>query len=572
MKEIVQKYINSGLSCLPCRLDKSPYYPKSWLSEFELSEFDNIPAIGIKCGDISSGLECLDFDNHFNDAIENLKTFLSIPEVNTIYQKYKLPIESTQRGGFHLLYRCHKNEGNRKLAQRLNDKGKPEAIIETRGNNGYFVAAPSPGYKVIRNDILNIELITELERAVLINHAVSMNEYEKVILVDEERSERPGDIYNTKYSSVQEAKELLKQNGWTELNKYNWCRPDKLGKVSATFGKVAENVFYVFTSNAHPFDSMKGYTPFQILALLKYNGDFKQAAQSIAPTENKKIEIKQVFEKSEIEKILQRIKIDTKQEIEKPPVILSINEFDINYPYPKRLFTLGNFSAIIGKAKSKKTFLLSLLTACMMRNINSKIVGNLPKEKELILWLDTEQANYDTQVVIKRIITISGTEQNLFVYNLREFTPNERCQIIEFIFESIGNKIGFCVIDGIADLANAINDELEATRISSMLLRLTAQYNCHISAVIHQNKNDNFATGHVGSSIMKKAEIIISVTKDKQNGRVSIVKCDMSRAMDFKDFSFIVNQHGIPEPDFDTEIIPVSVYEKDKNELEDAPF
>jgi hypothetical protein len=61
--------------------------------------------------------------------------------------------------------------------------------------------------------------------------------------------------------------------------------------------------------------------------------------------------------------------------------------------------------------------------------------------------------------------------------------------------------LGFVVIDGIADLANAINDEIEASRVVSLLMRWTKIYNCHIHVIIHENKADNNATGHLGSSI-----------------------------------------------------------------------
>jgi len=80
-----------------------------------------------------------------------------------------------------------------------------------------------------------------------------------------------------------------------------------------------------------------------------------------------------------------------------------------------------------------------------------------------------------------------------------------------------------------------------------MLLRLSKDYNCHISVIIHQNKNDNYATGHLGSSIMKKAEIVIDVEKNKENKRVTDVSCGYSRGEDFEKFSILINDSGIPQ-------------------------
>jgi len=569
--EIVAKYNNAGLACLPTKENKSPLLPENWKEGFAPEMFTDCFGIGIICGQISGGLECQDWDNHANEAKENLSKYLSIPDVKEVYEKHKMPIEETMSGGYHLLYRCEKIDGNRKLASKLLN-GKPDCFCETRGESGYFVAAPTPKYNIIRNDILNIPTITEFERAILIDSAISMNEYVKPIITEYENSERPGDIYNNDPSSIYETIQILKDEGWTDFGHGNWCRPGKNTGISATLGKAAPNIFYVFTSNGYPFDEMKGYTSFQVLGLLKFKGDFKEAAQSLPQPESKKTEYKGSISKSEIEKILERIKIDPKKTIEKPPTILSIKDTDIYHPVPKRLFSLGNFSAIIGKAKSKKTYLITLLTSALLKTQEYEefLTSSMPDNKKMIVWFDTEQADYDTQIVAKRVITLSNTDKNFTVFNLREFTPLERCQIIEYVFELTGDKIGFCIIDGIADLANAINDEIEATRVTSLLLRLTKNYNTHITTVIHQNKNDNFATGHLGSSILKKAEIIISVTKNSEMNSNSVVKCDMSRAIDFKDWSFTIDKSGLPI--IDNELYEPKIanpYDKDDSE---APF
>lgn len=555
MIDVFKKYKESGFLCLPTKKDKSPLLPQNWKNGFDEEYFKDAEGIGLICGEKSGGLECLDFDNHFNDARKNLSAFVDIPEVNEIYRKYKFPIELTMNGGYHFLYRCSKNEGNRKLAQRwMEEQKRPDAIIETRGEGGYFVAYPTIGYKVVRNDIFNPPQISIIERAVLIDSAISMNEYSVPSTIsDYEKDERPGDIYNSKSESIHEMKSLLRDAGWVEVIDGKWRRPDKKDGISATLGKVAPNVFYVFSSNAYPFEPLKAYTPFQVLSFLKFNGDFSKAAESLPKPERYLPVAKNKISETELDKILKNSRIDSKKEIERPPIILTIKEGgggDKNGSpvYYRRVFTLGNFSCIIGKAKSKKTYFLSLVTAALLneRNPNVKISGELPENKRGILYFDTEQGNYDSQNVIRRIIKLAKTEKNLYAYNLRSFTPKERCQIIEYAFKIMGEYIGFCLIDGVADLAYGINEEDEATRVTSMLLRLTKDNNCHIATILHQNKNDNFATGHLGSAIMKKAEIIISVTKNMSDKSRSEVNCDMGRAVDFEPFMFEIDDYGMP--------------------------
>lgn len=548
--EAYRKYRANGFACHPTKVDKTPLIPTNWKQGFSEDAFVNAVGIGVICGKISGGLECLDFDNHFGDAKNILTEYISIPEVQAIFKKHKLPIEMSMRGGFHLMFRCSVNEGNRKLAQRKNKQGKPEAIIETRGEGGYFCAYPSSGYTIKKNDIFTIATISPIERATLIDAACSFNEYSQPAYRSEyETGDRPGDIYNRDDQSVRDVEGLLLSNGWKKIDNYKWRRPGKDEGVSATLGKVASNVFYCFTSNAHPFEPNTAYSPFQVLSLLKYNGDFKEAAKSIAPVsvtlpaQPKTGKISQ----SEMDRILENARIDTSKPIEKPPVIISIKEQSGTQTITKRLCTLGNFSCIKGKAKSRKTFLISLITAAVLNDESvDKFVADLPTGKDGIMYFDTEQSDYDCANVISRIERMSG-RRLLKSFALREYSPLDRCDIIEYAFKKWGNETALCVIDGIADCAVAINEEDEATRVSSMLLRLTKTYNCHITTVIHENKNDNFATGHLGSSIMKKAEAIITVTKVKEIPNMSDVNCDMSRGIEFEPFSFVISADGIPK-------------------------
>lgn len=244
--------------------------------------------------------------------------------------------------------------------------------------------------------------------------------------------------------------------------------------------------------------------------------------------------------------------IDPKVEVIKPQIIFSIREKGAMQFNLKRVFTLGNFSAIIGKAKSKKTYLLSAICAAILsgRLMWDKFHGEKQDDKTTLLYFDTEQSDYDSWNVVRRIVLMAGKIDGFRAYNLRRFTPKERRDIINFAMDIYGKESGFVVIDGVADLVNSINSEEEASEVSTMLLRLTKDYNCHICNVIHQNKGDGYATGHIGSYIMKKCEVIIRLTKDENNSSESRVECDMIRGTsDFNPFTLRINPDGIPEID-----------------------
>ena len=59
-----------------------------------------------------------------------------------------------------------------------------------------------------------------------------------------------------------------------------WTRPGKDVKdgLSAT---LKDKVFYVFSSNAAPFEPGKGYNAFQVYTLLEHRGDFAAAAAAL---------------------------------------------------------------------------------------------------------------------------------------------------------------------------------------------------------------------------------------------------------------------------------------------------
>lgn len=549
---------------MPTKPNKRPKDGAKWLNGINnIDEYSGF-GVGIVCGPISGGLECIDFDNHFGGARKNLNAFVT-DDVKEIIEKHKLPLEKTLNDGYHLVYRCSVVEGNLKLASvpELDNKGtwKPDCIAETRGEGGYFVAAPTKGYKVLRNSLLEISTITPEERGVLIDSAKSLNTWHTVVKVEQEEGDRPGDIYNEKPEAIIEAKSALRSAGWVEVRDQEWRRPDKKEGSSATFGRVAENVFYVFSSSAYPFEPNRAYTPFQIVTLLDHGGDFKVFATELSKRYSegrpaiveRKIGgpgVKPVTE-SEYEGVLRRASINLEIPVTKPPVVMTIRDVEGVDRVDRRLFTLGNFSCITGKSKSKKTFLASLFLATATSNslVERKFESDFPGNKQYVLLFDTEQSEYDAYVTAKRIPRILGAEWlNFRAFDLREYSPKQRCDIIEYaLSKKFKDNVGYVVIDGIADLATAINDEEEASRVVSLLMKWTKVYNTHITTVIHQNKNDNYATGHLGSAIMKKSECVISVKKSDHDYRRSDVSCDLMRgASDFNDFEFEIDDRALP--------------------------
>lgn len=205
--------------------------------------------------------------------------------------------------------------------------------------------------------------------------------------------------------------------------------------------------------------------------------------------------------------------------------------------------SLGEFSSIIGKAKSRKTYLATMFAGAVLcgnyEGLTSPLVG------KQVIYFDTEQGRYYVDKLGHRIINIAGNSEFLTVYSLRTHSPGERIDIIEHVLENTDN-IGLVVIDGIRDLITSINDEEQASMINTKLLKWSEYYHCHITVVLHQNKQDNNARGHVGAELVNKGQTTMSVNKDEINDEMSYVKFDYCKDKNPESFGFTVNESDLP--------------------------
>lgn len=218
------------------------------------------------------------------------------------------------------------------------------------------------------------------------------------------------------------------------------------------------------------------------------------------------------------------------------------------------LGTLGNFSLIIGKAKSRKSFFINIALSTVLKDdvLLGAFKGGLPHHKRRVLYFDTEQGKYHVQIALKRICKQIGISNptDLEVYGLRALPPQDRLNFIEALMYQSDN-LGFVVIDGIKDLISSINDEAEATMIASKLLKWTEELDIHIVTVLHQNKSDTNARGHIGTELINKAETVLSVTKSDDNKDYSIVEAQYCRNIEPDSIAFEIID-GLPAlvPDY----------------------
>lgn len=248
--------------------------------------------MGVVCGMVSGGLEVLDFDDP--DAWAGFKAALEDDEYLAGIVA-RCPVIQTPRdgGGYHLLYRVEWPEdrpapGSIVLARDANRGVR----IETRGEGSYIQTVPTPGYIERHLSIEDTPTITLVEREALHNLARAYHDYVEPYEVVEGQPDRtpetpatyrPGDDYNDRGDIIP----LLVEHGWVQVGFRKgvtlWRRPGKAGVgPSATQGVGGKNLFYVFSSNAAPFQPHTAYSYFAVYAILVHGGDFKAAAQALA--------------------------------------------------------------------------------------------------------------------------------------------------------------------------------------------------------------------------------------------------------------------------------------------------
>jgi len=331
-------YRAAGLSVIPTIKETKAPALKEWKTyQQRLPTYAEIEkwfrrgdrSLGIVCGKVSGHLEVFDFDQQ----AELFDDWASLVNQELPGVLERLTLAKTQNFGRHVAFRCPEVNipGNLKLAMRAVDvtaqvlqrlreskvdladkpavrralagisikiKGKRQVprlvgdrfliiltFIETRGEGGMVLAAPSPGYDLLQGDFSAIPEITAKERQVLIEAALSLNEWVDSSKVEGQGSRlrrdarRPGDDFNQRGDVAS----ILEKHGWTITRTssvfQHWRRPGKKNGQSASL--INERIFYVFSHNAPPFEANKAYSPFAVYALLEHGGDYSAAAREL---------------------------------------------------------------------------------------------------------------------------------------------------------------------------------------------------------------------------------------------------------------------------------------------------
>ena len=241
--------------------------------------------------------------------------------------------------------------------------------------------------------------------------------------------------------------------------------------------------------------------------------------------------------KDEDIRLLQQAEIDLSIDIPSPPPVL--------FQGDKVMISKGDFSVVVGAAKSRKTFCVSAMVGAYLCASDYMNMSS-PADAGSALWIDTEQSIYHAARVARRVLRIAGlpANQNTERFRMlcfREYTPDKRRELTDKAIRLY--RPALVVVDGAADLILDVNDSSESAKLATMFMDITKELNNHVVTVLHTNPGGDKPRGHLGTNFLNKAQALFIVRADGDISTVSVERC---RDIAVDDFAFTINKEGLP--------------------------
>lgn len=304
--KIAKKWSEAGYSVIPVNAEKNPaihtwteFQKKPMTPEECEKHFKDCWGIALLMGG-QKKLTALDLDLKYSENRHFLDDYKKALGKNFLKRFY---VQSTMHNGRHFIFSSEKVENNQKLASRetspeerdevyrdnylnLRTRGKALKIatnhksltfLETRGEGGYVLLCPSPGYNKIYGKIGHLSS-EEYDEVMTISR--SFNEYQETVRNFKMEKYRNSDINPFEvFNERGDVLAMLYDNGWECVSESkNSVRLKRAGnpssKSSALFDKVTR-VFNVFSTSTN-FEPNRGYSAASVFMLLEADNDVEE--------------------------------------------------------------------------------------------------------------------------------------------------------------------------------------------------------------------------------------------------------------------------------------------------------
>ena len=249
------------------------------------------------------------------------------------------------------------------------------------------------------------------------------------------------------------------------------------------------------------------------------------------------------------EKILEECIIDPNNPIPEPEVILSYNGVPVLWR--------GGKSFICAVAKARKTTALTLFTAILLgKDESANGFKAFPACR--VLFVDTEQAKYDSQKILNRVSRLCGkTPQEmteLMALSLNRHGYEEIKILIETAIRNF--KPDVLMLDNWTDCVSSVLDEKDCTAFSKDLRALAELYELAVFSVIHANEGDGktdkpkFRGWAIEEARKSDLTLYLKDMSDDPSmelrGEYSRARFGKCRGIRPDDFNIAIDIHGLP--------------------------
>lgn len=210
----------------------------------------------------------------------------------------------------------------------------------------------------------------------------------------------------------------------------------------------------------------------------------------------------------------------------------------------KVIATLENIVVFTGLPKAgKSSFLTAAICSAFMTYSLFDIKINLPHNRKIIGYFDTESSTYDFYKTMDRIKMNMGANDlpiNFQPFTLRDAQPSEIKSLIEYYLSQLP-QCSIVFIDGLLDCLNNYNDETESRLLITWLKKITTIYKITIVGVVHIGKKDNNTLGHFGSMVDRYSQSVLVVERDTDKNLFTLKPKFMRSDIHFQNISLTNN-------------------------------
>lgn len=291
LKQVALNYTKAGLSIIPVGADKLPMLP-SWKkyqteapTEIEVENWFNSKDIKSLALVTGNGITVLDFDK-----VSFYDKFIEIANGQT----EDLPLQQSGKG-YHIAFKSDLKMGNRKLAwyPDITAKQGKSVGIETKGNGGYILIAPSlhaatgKHYKSLVGSFDKIPTISSERAQELIDLAVSLDETSVPKTVNMSKTDTDLPMLDRRiieaFNNKHPLHELLTKHGYTKKPDGKYLGPDSTSGnpgvlVSEKDGKQVCISFHADLLNDD--EKQLPHDAFDVFRLLEHKGKFRNAIKA----------------------------------------------------------------------------------------------------------------------------------------------------------------------------------------------------------------------------------------------------------------------------------------------------